>query len=130
MSFLLDTSICVAFLGGRDEAVRDRLLALPPLDLRLCSVVKAELLFGARNSARVSENLSRLQRFFAPFTSLPFDDDAASRYGTIRTQLGREGRLLGANALMIAATALTADVTLATRNQDLRRVAGLKLAAW
>lgn len=62
-------------------------------------------------------NLQRLQQFFAPLESLPFDDRAAEIYGLIRAQLMREGRPIGG-----------ADVTLVTRNEgELRHVAGLRI---
>jgi tRNA(fMet)-specific endonuclease VapC len=131
VSRLLDTNICIAFLNGSDPTVRDRLLAHPPDELTLCSVVKAELLYGARNSARVESNLQKLERFFEPFSSLEFGDDAAEWYGQIRAHLRRSGQLIGANDMMIAAIALAEDATLVTRNHDeFRRVVGLRLEAW
>ena len=131
MRFLLDTNICIAYLGDRDAKVRERLLSLSPRDVVLCSVVRAELLYGARNSQKVAANLRRLERFFASLDSLPFDDAAAEWYGAIRAQLTREGRLIGANDLMIAATARAAEVTLVTRNEDeFRRVTGLRVESW
>ena len=129
--YLLDTNICVAFLNGADELVREKLLALAPENVRLCSVVKGELLYGARNSGRVESNLGRLQRFFEPFESIPFDDRAAAFYGILRTQLSREGRPIGSNDMMIAAIALATDAVLVTRNTgEFQRVAGLRIEAW
>lgn len=94
-------------------------------------MVKAELLYGARSSEHVERNIGRLVAFFVAFESLPFDDSAAEVYGLIRAQLRREGRPIGGNDLMIAAIALASDATLVTRNQDeLRRVAGLRVEAW
>ena len=131
MSFLLDTNICIAFLNGRDESVRDRLLALDPETVSLCSIVKAELYYGARNSQRVENNLDRLRRFFEPFSSLPFADAEAEQYGVLRAQLQREGRPIGPNDLMIAATALTNDLTLVSRNQhEFQRIPGLRMVSW
>ena len=105
--------------------------ALPPSDIRLCSVVKAELLYGARKSARVSANLERLSQFFATLESLPFDDAAAEHYGLLRTHLESAGTPIGALDMMIAATALAAGATLVTRNQrEFHRVAGLSVETW
>ena len=131
MTYLLDTNICIAYLSGRDEEVQDALRAEGPESVVLCSVVKAELLYGARNSSRVEENLALLEAFFATMASLPFDDDAAERYGTLRAHLRREGRGVGGNDMMIAAIALANDATLVTRNRrELSVVPGLRLVTW
>jgi tRNA(fMet)-specific endonuclease VapC len=131
MKRLLDTNVCVAYLNGSDARVRDRLLEVSPSDVCLCSVVKAELLYGARKSRRVNENLARVTELFAALESLPFDDNAAEYYGMLRVQLEAAGTLIGANDMMIAATALAAGVTLVTRNQrEFLRVAGLSIETW
>jgi tRNA(fMet)-specific endonuclease VapC len=131
VTFLLDTNICVPLINGTDRALRDRLLGHRPDEIVLCSVVKAELSFGARNSKRAAENLDRLQRFCGSFRSLPFDDDAADHYGSLRALLRREGRPIGANDMLIASIALAARVTLVTRNVDeFARVPQLSLATW
>jgi tRNA(fMet)-specific endonuclease VapC len=131
LSLLLDKNICIAWLNGTDVAVRKRIERSAVGELHLCSVVKAELLFGARKSTRVSHNLERLERFFSALPSLPFDDAAADVYGTIRAQMERSGTPLGPNDLMIAATALATDSTLITRNdREFRPVSGLRVQVW
>jgi tRNA(fMet)-specific endonuclease VapC len=131
VSFLLDTNVCIAFLNERDATMRAHFASTSPDDIKLCSVVKAELVYGARNSARVSENLDKLQRFFEPFESLPFDDAAADQYGVIRAQARRAGTPIGSNDLLVASIALSADLVLVTRDQDeFRRVAGLRVERW
>ncbi len=131
MKYLLDTNICIEFLNGTAPEIRDRLRAMTVDDVVLCSMVKAELLFGARKSARVEANLMRLEAFFRPFISLPFDEKAAEHYGLIRAQLERSGQKIGANDLVIAATALATDLTVVTRNQgEFRRVPGLRVETW
>lgn len=49
-------------------------------------VVKAELVYGATKSRVREHTLAKLDRFFAAFESLPFDDRAALNYGQIRTR--------------------------------------------
>jgi tRNA(fMet)-specific endonuclease VapC len=128
---LLDSDICIAYLKGEDAGVEKRLLSHSPGQLHLCSVVKAELLYGARHSQKVAANLKKLERFFAPFASLPFDDEAAEQYGVLRAQLRREGRPIGGNDMMIAAIALASRAILVTRNhREFERVPGLRVETW
>ncbi len=97
----------------------------------MCSVVKAELLFGARNTSRVDGNLKRLEQFFAPLRSLAFDDLPASYYGEIRAGLKGAGTPIGGNDLQIADTARANDLTLVTRNAgQFMRVPGLRVDLW
>lgn len=128
---LLDTNICIPLINRAEPALAERLLAADPAELVLCSIVRAELEFGARNSSNVAENLDRVERFCSAFESIPFDDDAAAYYGEIRSHLRREGRPIGANDLMIAAIAVANDLTLVTRNvSEFARVPRLATETW
>jgi tRNA(fMet)-specific endonuclease VapC len=128
---LLDTNVCIPLINRTDKALRERLLSHRPDEVVLCSVVKAELLFGARNSRQVADNLDRVARFCSAFQSLPFDDAAADHYGAIRAALGSKGRLIGGNDMLIASIALATSATLVTRNiQEFERVPGLAIEAW
>lgn len=128
---LLDTNACIRILNRSSEPLIARLEATPPDQVRLCSVVKAELLHGARRSSRVEENLQLLSRFFAPIASLPFDDRSAAEYGVIRADLERAGTPIGPNDLLIASTARAHDLTLVTHNlREFSRVAGLRIEDW
>ena len=131
MSYLLDTNVCIALLKGRDDALAERARRQDPADVFLSSVVKGELLFGARNSSRVDANLALLDEFFSHFESVPFDDGAAQYYGVTRALLSKAGTPIGANDLLIASTALQHDLTLATRNcREFARVPGLRWEEW
>ena len=129
--WLLDTNVCAALINRSDEQAAARLLEHPPGSVRLCSVVKAELHFGVQNSARLAENLQRVEIFCRAFVSLPFDDDSARHYGIVRAQLRREGRPIGGNDLMIASIAIANSHVLVTRNaREFSRVAGLEVERW
>ena len=129
--FLLDTNACIRLLNGTSPALAARLRAQRSRMVRLCSIVKAELLYGARHSERVAQNLELLQRFFAPFECLVFDDACAEQYGVIRADLAREGSPIGPNDLLIAATAKAYDLTLVTHNVgEFCRVPGLRVSDW
>ena len=77
--YLLDTNPCVEILRNIESPVRYRLQKNDAPLIYLCSVVVAELLYGARKSASVSKNLSLVRAFCAPFVSLPFDDRCAEK---------------------------------------------------
>ena len=129
--YLLDTNTCIHFLNGSNAAVAKQMRSLSPSSIALCSIVKAELLYGARHSARVEDNLRLLNEFFAPLSSLSFDDRCAEEYGIIRAQLATQGSIIGPNDLLIAAIARACDVTLVTHNTgEFGRISGLRLIDW
>ena len=129
--YLLDTNACIHILNGSSPELAGRLRRHRPSEIRLCSVVKAELLYGARKSARPAENLRLLEELFAAVGSLSFDDESAAHAGTIRHDLERAGTPIGAYDLMIAATAMAHDAVLITHNVgEFSRVLGLKLEDW
>lgn len=131
MIYLLDTNTCIRYLNGQSTAIRARLEELHPRDVNLCSVVKAELLYGAVKSAIRERTLARLERFFDAFASFPFDDRAAEAYGTIRGDLEKQGTPIGPNDLLIAAIALANSAILITHNsREFGRVAALKMEDW
>ncbi len=129
--YLLETNACIRILNGSSVPLIARLRRHAPADIRVSSVTRAELIFGARRSARVAENLQLLASFFAPLVTLPFDDACAEAYGAMRAVLAAAGRPIGPNDLLIAATALAHDLTLVTHNlREFSRVAGLKIEDW
>ena len=129
--YLLDTNACIRVLNNSSSRLVERLQQHRPSELRLCSVVKAELLFGARKSTDPARNLRVLRRFFEPLASLPLDDAGAESYGAIRLALERSGLPIGANDLLIAATAVAHDAVLVTHNvREFCRVPGLSLEDW
>ena len=129
--YLLDTNACIRLLNDSAPPLVERLHRHRATEIALCSVVKAELIYGAFHSSRVAENLRLLDRFFAPFVSFSFDDPCIETYGRIRSELERAGTPIGPNDLMIAATAVANDLTLVTANtREFSRVIGLALENW
>jgi tRNA(fMet)-specific endonuclease VapC len=129
--YLLDSNVCIRLLNQRHAGIESHFRGCDPSEISLCSIVKAELLYGARHSQRVEANLQRLNMFFSPLESLPFNDDCAVIYARIRQELSIQGCLIGPNDLMIAAIALANDAVLVTHNQkEFCRVAGLRLTDW
>lgn len=131
MKYLLDSNACIVFLNQRSDKLKQRLEKCLSEQVVLCSVVKAELLYGAMKSQNPINNLSKIEHFFAPFQSLPFDDKAANFYGRIRSELSAIGKPIGANDFIIASIALANNVTLVSHNtREFSRVSGLLLEDW
>lgn len=131
MKYLLDTNVCIGYLNGRATGVLIRLQRTDPLDIAVCAVVKAELFYGAMKSRNVRQTLSAQRAFLDRFTSLPFDDAAASAYAELRAELEASGRPIGPYDLQIAAIALANDLTLVTRNtREFGRISGLRFEDW
>ena len=129
--YLLDSNVCINLLNGGNSAIEQNFRSRSPSEITVCSIVKAELFFGARNSQRIDANLQRLQFFFSPLQSLPFDDRSADEYGLIRADLTAQGNLIRPNDMLIASIARAHNVILVTHNtSEFCRIAGLRLDDW
>jgi len=114
--YLLDANVCIELLRGKNATIATKLAKLNPQKVAICSVVKAELFFGANRSTNPKQALATVKRFLQHFQSLAFDDQAAEIYGEIRAFLTHKGKIIGPNDLLIAATALAHHATLVTHN--------------
>lgn len=131
MRYLLDTNVCIRYLNGKSESISQQLGRLASEEIVLCSVVKAELLYGVQKSGNPTRNLQKFYHFAYPFVSFSFDDKAAEVYGRIRSLLEKAGKPIGPNDLMIAAIAIANDVILVTHNvHEFSQVKNLRFEDW
>jgi tRNA(fMet)-specific endonuclease VapC len=131
MRYLLDTNTCIIYLKGRNLSLKQKIETVPRQEIAVCSIVKAELCFGAMKSANPERNFALQQAFLTQFASLPFDDLAATTFGVIRAQLEVKGISIGAYDLQIAAIALYNNLALVTHNtREFERVEGLQVEDW
>ncbi len=131
MKYLLDSDTCIVYLKNKFSRIRTKLDSLSAHDIAVCSVVKSELFYGAKKSNKSTENLTKQQKFFSRFISLPFDDKAAEIYGNIRSELESKGTPIGPYDLQIAAIAIANDLILVTHNvREFNRINSLKLEDW
>jgi len=129
--YALDTNIVVDLLRRRDPELREEYLSRSPGDYRVPEIVRAELLFGAKISARPRENAERISAFLSPLLLLPFAGRAVEHYADIRSHLEKAGQPIGPNDLLIAATARAHNLVLVTRNSaEFSRVPALSLENW
>ena len=131
MRYLLDTDICIYLIKGHPPQVLARLRQCPAGDIGISAVTLAELQFGAAKSNHPERNRQALEAFTLPLVVVPFDAAAAMAYGAIRAALVRQGTPIGAMDLLIAAQALSLQLTLVSNNsREFERVPGLQLENW
>jgi predicted nucleic acid-binding protein len=113
---LIDTSVVIDL----PELAADVL----PAELAVSAITMAELAAGphaAADSAERGRRQDRLQRAEATFDPLPIDAAVARAYGRVFAAVaasGRKARGRRAFDLLIAATAVAAELPLYTRNPD------------
>lgn len=131
MKYLLDTNICIYLIKNNPISVRHHFEALSIGDVGLSSITVAELQYGAEKSQQIEKNLAALEHFFLPLIVADFDAKAAHRYGQIRAYLEKQGMSIGSLDMLIAAHALSLDVTLVTNNvKEFTRVPSLLIENW
>jgi tRNA(fMet)-specific endonuclease VapC len=131
MKYLLDTNICIYALKKRFPGIKKIMESLPPSDIAIPSIVKAELYYGAVKSRNSNKTISVLERFLSPFEIIPFGDKEIMTYANIRANLEKSGNIIGPNDLIIAATALARGAALVTHNtKEFARVEGLLIEDW
>jgi tRNA(fMet)-specific endonuclease VapC len=126
---LIDTSVLIdAERGGR------ALRRVPDDEDQSISVITAsELLHGIHRAVDAhvrSRRQAFAERVLAGIESIPITLDVARVHAEVGARLQARGASIGAHDLWIAATALTHDLVVATRNADhFERVSGLEVLA-
>jgi tRNA(fMet)-specific endonuclease VapC len=129
--FMLDTDICIYIIKQRPPSVAARFRELAAEDLCISAITYAELMNGAKKSAQVEANIAKLGALARELSVLSFDMAAAVIYGDVRSRLERDGQVIGASDLLIAAHALQCGLILVTNNErEFRRVRGLRVENW
>jgi tRNA(fMet)-specific endonuclease VapC len=123
----LDSNTAIRFLNG-DSAIVAKVTTLPSVALPLAVV--GELLFGAENSARPLENLTRYLQFIDACTLVPMGREPAAAYAKVRRSLKLKGRPIPENDVWIAAQCLEHGWTLNTGDQHFTYVDGLVVEQW
>jgi len=131
MTYFLDTNMCVYYLKGVYPIIISKLLSLKPIDVKIPSIVKAELLYGVEKSVQRDNNVQKIEAFLLPMEIIPFGNSAAIQYGRIRAALEKSGMVIGPNDLIIAATVLAENGILVTNNvKEFNRIPELRLENW
>jgi tRNA(fMet)-specific endonuclease VapC len=134
VTYLLDTNACVALINGTPQEVRRRLrrAVARGATILMSSVVGFELWYGVAKSQRREANTERLNAFLAgPLEWIDLDEDDAREAGTVRAELERAGKPIGAYDVLIAGQARRRHARLVTSNaREFDRVPGLQWEDW
>ncbi len=131
MKYFLDTNICIYFLKGLFPALIEQFQTKTPEEIKIASIVKAELLLGAFKSKNPSKTEKIVKEFLLPYTIISFDDEASIIYSKIRGSLEKKGQVIGPNDLILAATVLANDGILITNNgAEFKRIKDIKIENW
>ena len=131
MKYLLDTNICIYIIKKKPPEVLQKLAEYTIGEIGLSSITIAELKYGVQKSQQPDRNEKALEKFIIPFEIVAFDYKASIAYGKIRAELEAKGTPIGPLDNLIAAHALSLNVTLVTNNtREFLRIPGLKVINW
>ena len=131
MLYMLDTNICSYIIRNRPESIKEKLQEVEKEHtIALSSIVVSELLYGAKKKGS-PKLLKVVMAFVDNFVIYDYSKVSAEFYATVRTDLEMQGKIIGANDLLIASHALSHEAVLVTNNtREFERVKGLELEDW
>ena len=129
--YLLDTNICIYIQKHKPLEVLEKFKTLSVGDAMISQITWGELLHGAYKSAYTEKTLQGLEQLRKIIPVLPLTDLASVHYGQIRANLEKQGQIIGANDLWIAAHARASGLILVSNNmKEFVRVEGLQYENW
>lgn len=127
--YLLDTNAASYLINKKSRAMDRHVARVPVAELGISAVTEGELRYGVAMKGSTPLQFA-VENFLLTVIALPWDSAAAREYGRLRSELEREGRLLGSLDLMIAAHAVALGVILVTGDRAFARIKGLKTEDW
>ena len=127
MIYLLDTDTCIYWLKNI-TSVTNKIQTIGWENICICNITVAELYFGAYNSQKVAENLTRAENFIQNIAVITLDNNAVKKFGELKAELRKIGQQVADFDLLIASVALTRNYILVTNNtRHYSRISELKL---
>jgi len=132
MIYLLDTNIVSYFVRDYSAALVNRVTeAMVAQSAAISVITLAELRFGQAGMVAADKRKPAIDLVLGQLDVLPWTSQAADIYGSVKSQLQRQGNLIGDMDTLIAAHALAKDLILVTHNtRHFDRIPGLKLQDW
>jgi len=127
----MDTDVCSLLIRGRAKRLDVKIRQIPPRDVCISAVTRAELLYGLARKPEATVLHELVRAFLVRVRSLAWSNEAAAHYADLRAFLERTGQPLENMDLMIAAHARSIDAPLVTGNAGhFERVPGLSVLDW
>jgi len=132
MKYILDTNICIYIINEKPEKVLRKFEQYPVHEFGISSITHAELQYGVEKSRNKEANQNALDEFLLPLTILPFHGkNMVVYYGEIRAFLESKGKTIGPLDTLIAAHALSLELTVISSNiKEFSRIPNLKCENW
>lgn len=133
MGYLIDTSIFIAW-EREDLDANTVLQRAADAPVALSAITASELLHGvhrADSAARRGRREKFVEQILANMQVFAVDLEVSRTHARIWADLQQRGAPIGAHDLLIAATAIRHDLTIATRNlREFARVESLRIEQW
>jgi tRNA(fMet)-specific endonuclease VapC len=135
VKYLPDTNICIDVIRG-DAATKERWRKKANEDMALSTIVIFELEEGPLHYSNQVSLMQQKQKILRHFTAMflnriPFTEDDAQMAAMIRASLRKKNQLIGPFDTLIAAQALTRQLTVITKNvSEFSRIPKLKIENW
>lgn len=132
MIYFLDTNIISYALKDENSNIWKKLAKVSSTNIAIPTIVLAEIEYGARKSNNYQKTLDLYRQFTGIFNSFPFAGRKMEEiYGTIRADLEKEGKIIGANDMLIASIVMAEEGILVTNNtKEFSRIKNLRIEDW
>lgn len=128
--YLIDTDIIIYSFKG-NSTVGDNLRSHRTEPIMISVITYGEIVYGARKSNQIERNLATAHRVAEIYPMLPVTQAVIETFAGIRANLETAGTPLDDMDLLIAATALSHNLTLVSNNKKhFSRIAGLSVTNW
>lgn len=129
MSILFDSDVIIDFLNNQKNAV-ELFKKFTEIDLFISIISWLEVVYGIKKSKSLLSKLNQFQMFIKNFNIkvLPIEEKIAEKFIEIKIDLENQKTPLADFDLLIGATAIVFNLTVATRNQKhFSRIKNLKI---
>jgi tRNA(fMet)-specific endonuclease VapC len=132
--WLFDTSFIINLFEHRKNALaKAEEVDLSPARKHISIITVHEVLRGVYylyQGSTLNKKLNLTEMALGKFTTLPYLHPIAKQAARLDADLAKKGEIISFPDVVIAATALTYDLILVSKDEHFKRIEGLKLEAY